>query len=272
MTSTVTSNEVDGGGTQTEFEKMLTNCLSPIGKDRVSEEALFSGVARERVFHFRGKKAAAAYEGYLKDAKNDAGSTLSYEECTKQALNKLVARNKLTKDEADQIYSQSFAASQLDGKTDALYDDLGKTQATAEMSAAISKAEAAIARFDAGNTPKMRSLDETPDSGGTKSIGRNGTVDGAGNFLYKPFSDIDGNILVLAPKWMSGNLERVDLTDQHGRVLESAKSTGIGFSLREYIRFKRSGSEYQSPLTIDFVLKTGGTESYTVSDSSLTWD
>lgn len=262
----------------TDFADMLAATLSSLGKKRVSEEELFSAICRERVAHYKGDKSADKFDEYFSEAQAKpvpSGYVPSHESSAKEALQQLIISKKLSADEANMIYSQSFAAAQIDNKADALYDDIGSTQATADLDTAIAKAQSVIAGYDnQSSTAPARNVNETADPGNVSpsKVGSNGSVDGAGGFFYKAFSDIDGNVLVIAPESMAGNVERVDLKDQNGRVVDSAHSTGIGFSKRDYIRFKKSGSEYPMKLTIDIVMKTGGTETYQIPDSSLSWE
>jgi len=257
---------------------MLHSSLSGSGNNTVSEEELFSAVVRERIHFTRGDGSAESFDSALKEAlavPPAPGRVFSYEDAAKSALEKLKGTQELTADEATAIYSQSFAAAQLDGNSNALFDALGETAAVSSMDAAIAKAHSVISTYDAGLAmAPARDLSETPSTGQItpNRPGSNDSIDGSRGFLYKAFSDIDGNALVIAPASMNGNVERVEIKDASGRLVETAMSGSMGWTNREYFRFQRSGSEYPKDIFVNFVLKSGGTESYKIPDSSLTWD
>jgi len=262
----------ESSGTDGNFSKMLEDQLSLLGKEKVSEEELFSAVARERVFTLKGKDAAKEYDKLIDKGRPTARS---YETLTKNILNQLVSSKKLSSDEANKVYSQSFAAAQLDHRTGLLFDGEGDTKAVETTAKAIEKAKAAIDAMNSGGSTQNRDRNEVENIAVTTvtRLRRDGQMDGRGGFKYTAFSNDDGNMVVKAPGALTGNIERVEVRDSSGRVLDTAKSSlSAASNKNEQARFKKSGSEYPSTISINFVLKTGGIEAFMINDSSLEWD
>jgi polyhydroxyalkanoate synthesis regulator phasin len=254
-----------------EFSKMLQSSLSGLGKERVSEEELFSAVIRERIATLKGEGEAEEYDKLMAAG---LGSMSSYEDMAKAAVSQLVADEELSEEEAGLIYSQSFAAAQLDHRAEALFDDRGNTKATDTLDSAIARAKAFIDGLEGKEEPlPSRDRNEVPDTGASTIVRPAGNrVDGQGGFRYIAFSDQDGNVFVKAPSILTGLIDRIELRDANGTLLESAEPEETDGSSNVQARFKKSGSEYPSPLKVDFVLKSEGVETYIIPDSSLEWD
>jgi hypothetical protein len=261
---------------QTDFEKRLGEFLGKTGKSEVNEEELFAAVASERVRSLKGKGASKRFDSIMNDTiKGSQGGDINYETLTKFSLNQLVGAGKISHDDANIIYSQAFAAAQLDFNENALYGERGNARAVADVSSAIAKAQSVVEEIKSKQRDLLIRDRFEPEAAEQQSSARRGGgvgFDGAGGFLFKPFSDIDGNMLVLAPKELNGWIDRVEIKDRSGRILDTARSRGVGYSGREYIRFNKSGSEYPREITVDIVLNSGGVRSYYIPDSSLEWD
>lgn len=94
-------------------------------------------------------------------------------------------------------------------------------------------------------------------------------VDGPGGFLWKPVSDSDGRLAVLAPPSLAGRVASCVVKDTDGNVIERGRFTGNGNGDRDHFRFTRQGSAYPAGCTVEFQLKDGTTKSYTIKDPAM---
>lgn len=128
----------------------------------VSEESLFAATAGASI---RVRKGGSVYRQYV-EAFN-ASSESSFENRSKAALIKLQSDGLLSRQQANQLYSKAFAAAQLDGNSEALYDSIGgardKTIATASTQEAIIKTTTTLSAIDdKSSTPKLRDIFDSP--------------------------------------------------------------------------------------------------------------
>lgn len=300
ITPTVANTAVES-----DFEKLLKGLVKVNQENKVSEEALFAGIVRERVAKLKGEDVAKEYDTLLDKAKTAAthGDFTCMEEAAKSALKDLRSQSKITAEEADQIYSESFAASQLDSNSDALYDDRGgandATIAVDTMEAALLAARTKIEKFDSKeDKAATRSLDEAAAG---KSAGANTavsasligsavvsgdasavpdstspqgtTVDGANGFLFKPVAESNGNLAVLAPEALKGLVDSVVLKDASGNEIDRGNSTGYGDAgTREKFSFSKPGGSYPDNLTVEIRMANGSVKSYLIPDPSKRYD
>lgn len=148
------------------FDAKVGEVLRPDGDGRVHEEELFAAISYERIASLAGDAAASAFlqalQGRMQSMAGLDGS-VPIEDAAKAALQDLAASGVIDPALADRIYSEAFAAAQLDQVTDLLYDDRGggddRTVATATFADALALARDRIARYEAGvEAPPARSL------------------------------------------------------------------------------------------------------------------
>jgi len=291
---------------ESDFEKLLKGLVKVNQENKVSEEALFAGVVRERVAKLKGEDVAKEYDTILEKTKAAAthGDFVAMEDAAKNALKELRSQSKLSAEEADQVYSEAFAASQLDGNTDALYDDRGgagdATIAVDTMEAALLAARTIVEKFDSKEQQvSTRSLDEASAGKGSASGGsaiasllgssvsvsadassvadsttpKGTTVDGANGFLFKPIAESNGNLAVLAPEALKGLVDSVVLKDLAGNEIDRGNSTGYGDAgTREKFSFSKPGGSYPKDLTVEIRMQDGSVKSYTIPDPSKRYD
>ena len=99
-----------------------------------------------------------------------------------------------------------------------------------------------------------------------------GNIDGAGGFLYKPFSDSDGKLVVLTPESMAGNVASVTVRGPDGSVLATGIPKGNGNGGRDHFRFDKPGSAFPPNVTVEVQLRDGSTKSYPIENPSLRYD
>jgi hypothetical protein len=299
---------------EAEFDTFLRSVLRSEQAGMANEEELFAGIVHERIKKSKGDEIAAQYQSAFDSEVSllsSAGGFASMEDVAKGALRSLRDTGTLTKEEADKIYSESFAAAQLDSNTEALYDGRGgaddPTRALAELATALETARLKIDAFDGGaSVATIRSLDEASNSkygamsggfsdmsysdgtGYTDTMGiptgdvsqvapinepQGELFDGQGNFLFKPESSTDGNLAVLLPEALAHQVLSLIIKDQDGNTIEQGRSTGYGdFGVQEKFAFTRPGGTYGQGVSVQALLSDGTTREWRIPDSSKRYD
>jgi len=265
-------NKATGG---TEFDATLKAFLGSDPAKKVSEEELFSGLIQERIKKTKGDEALKQFQELLTGAKErlrKPDGFIPLEDATKEALREFRDAGKLDEKEADSIYSQAFAAAQLDENKEVLFDDRGgpndPTMAVAELERAMMASRALVEKFDAGTEQAPeRSLSEVSNG---KMAGGGLGVSGSGDtgFLYKPVSESDGKLVVLLPPRLSGLVKGLTLIGPNGEVIEQGRYTGNGNGGREHFRFSKPGAQYPDGLTVQATLATGELVRYIIRETS----
>ena len=285
--------------TTSAFDSEMQKLISPNGAGEVSEENLFGAVIYDRLNKSKGADAAKAYATAYEANKASMAKPNGYvplEDAAKEALRSLVSGGTLTAEEGDKVYSDSFAASQLDSNTSVLFDDMGggndPTKAVESLEKALLLASAAVGKLDSGEvTAETRSLSEESVTkaaflsgvgavgaatvGGTSETGvatAASPVDGPNGFLFKPVSDSTGKLAVLAPESLADMIVSTVLKDAEGNKIEEGTYSGNGNGGRDHYRFSKPGGSYPPNLSVEITLKNGAVKSYTIPDPSKRYD
>lgn len=264
------------GSAPGDFNSTLKALLSPDKSNQVSEEELFSALVQERLKKTKGESTLSEFKTLFDSAKKrlqKPDGFVPMEDATKEALKGLRDAQKITKEEADSIFSQAFAGAQLDQNRDALYDNRGgpndPTMAVAEMEQALLLSGALIGKFDAGSeTAPERSLDALSNSSGSAGPAVNGSETSGAGFLFKPVSESDGNLVVLLPPRLAGLVKGLSLIGPNGEVIETGRYTGNGNGGRDHYRFSRNGGQYPDGAMVQATLATGELVRYTIRETS----
>jgi hypothetical protein len=280
-----------------DFDTILKQYLTPGKANNVSEEALFASVVAERVTTLEGDKAASEFATSLAahEKQMTNGGYVAYEAATKAALRELRDKGTISKEDADKIYSESFAASQLDNNAESLWDDVGGANdpsiAIDTMDSAMAKAKDKVAIFDKDPTAyQARSLDEgeaskpiptaelspnaaSANSGSTEP-GANtpvgGRIDGPQGFLFKPVS-AHGSLVVLLSPSETSSTDSISLVDSTGKVIEKEGQQGA-LAGRGIYRFKKPGAQYPANLSVQIKHHDGSVRKISIPDPSKRWD
>jgi hypothetical protein len=266
----------DTGSAQGDFNTTLKALLSPDKTNKVSEEELFSALVQERIKKTKGESALSEFKTIFESAKKrlqKPDGFVPMEDATKEALKEFRDAQKISKEEADSIFSQAFAGAQLDQNKDALYDNRGgpndPTMAVAEMEQALLLSGALIDKFDAGtDKAPTRSLDTPSNSSATAGSGVNGADPGSAGFLFKPVSESDKKLVVLLPPRLAGLVKGLSLIGPNGEVIETGRYSGNGNEGRDHYRFSRAGSQYPDGVIVQATLATGELVRYTIRETS----
>jgi len=249
-----------------DFKNFLMRALGGEGQSETNEEELFAAIIEQRLEainpdaanHYRGQKAElmtsmARSDGYV-----------SVEDVAKTALRSTMEAGLIDEATASQVQAHSFSAAQLDDNLNALYDSRGSgddpTIATAAIDDALSRVQRALERIDSGEeeVPDLP-LDESTESG---DISGTQELDGEGGFLWKPESESDGNLVVLLPTELRGEIERVEIHSENPPTEESKLAEGRFAGdehngERLHYRFETPGAEYGSEIFLT-AYKTNG--------------
>lgn len=258
-----------------DFLETLKGFLGNGSANEISEEDLFAAVVKNKIKESKGEEALAEFQEFVDNATNELrrpDGFVSHEDVTKAALKECREAELLTSEETDSIYSESFAAAQLDGNKEALFDDRGgetdSTKAVSAMEAALLGARTILEGFSDGTLEvESRSVDEASfghnGSGSTPDVG--GSTAG---FLWKPESDSDGKLAVLLPTSLAGQIQNVVLKDSNDTVLEEGRYAGNGNGGRDHYRFNAPGGSYPNNSVLQVTLKSGEVLEYLIDSTS----
>lgn len=264
------------GSAPGDFDATLKALLAADEQNKVSEEDVFSALVQQRIKQEKGDDALQTFQDLLtksRDSHKKADGFVPLEDATKDALRKFRDSGAISNEEADKIYSQSFAAAQLDSNKDSLFDNRGgagdSSIAVASLEEALLASRTVFTAFDSGaETAAVRSLDEASVGKPKSSAGGHVSEPGAGQFLFKPISDSDGRLALLLPPKLAGLVSGVKLIGPNGKELESGRYAGNGNGGRDHYRFSQPGGNYPDGLTVEVALKTGEMVRYLIRETS----
>jgi hypothetical protein len=259
-----------------EFSTFLKGVLTPDAANKVSEEELFSALVQERIKNSKGDETLKKFQETLAQTKDSMRKPDGYvpaEEAAKAALMKARDAGMLSKEEANTIYSEAFAAAQLDDNKEVLYDGRGggndPTIAVALLEQALASSGGMVQKFKDGSlTATARSVEEASNSKMAVTGGAHSESGGSGGFLFKPVADTNGKLVVLLPSKLAGMVNSVKLYDPAGTLLEKGNYTGNGNGGRDHYRFTKSGGNYPDGLFIEATLTTGDKVLYRIPETS----
>ena len=84
-------------------------------------------------------------------------------------------------------------------------------------------------------------------------------------FMWKPVSDKDGNLAILLPAKLTGNVESVEVYDPKGELVETGKPSGVGNGGREHYRFSQPGGDFPDRSKVVIHMNDGTTQTATIS-------
>lgn len=263
---------------QASFADVLSEFLPEGTSEKINEEQLFSAILAERIEGLKGSEGLASFqESFEKQlsALQYANGYIPVEDAARAALKDMVNQEVLSLEEAESIHAQAFQAAQLDDNPNALYDSLGTTMAVAMVEMALESSTDMLTAFDSGEKDAGRmSLDyrQAPDGGVSSSMYStaergdgpvvNATI--GDGFLFKPISEKNGNLAVLLPKHMSGDVSEVTIRDSVGQTLDRGSDLGDYDDGRPLFRFGSPGSGYPENITVSVLMHDGTEQNYTI--------
>ena len=259
---------------QTSFSDVLMDFLPTEAGQEINEEQLFSAVIAERLEGLKGSEALDSYKVSLEEhlaAMKHSNGYVPVEDASRAALNDMVDKGILSIEEAESIHAQAFQAAQLDDNHEALYDSLGSTMAVAMIELALKSSTNMLAAFDSGEKDagtmslsyqQGNSVDAASSAGGVTGASTNTGI--GGGFLFKPISEGDGNLVVLLPTSMSGDVAGLTIRDSNGQILDTGRGLGDYDDGRPLFRFSSPGGAYPENITVSALMNDGGVRDYKI--------
>jgi hypothetical protein len=265
-------SQTSSGG-ESNFQQLLNTMLQADSEGKVNEEQLFSAIINERLTSNVGEEAAERYRQLFTEMQEQmtrADGYVPVEAAANQAINGLVSEGVISGEQAGTIQGQAFTAAQLDSNLGMLYDSRGSTISVMLVNLALETAESTLKGLDEG-TISATSYEDDVEGAGESAEGQ-GTFSGGDGFLYKPVSESNGNLVILLPSYMQGDVASVQLLDSEGNSIESGDSYGPYEDGRPLFRFNDTGSGYPDNMTVQVMLASGDVKEYTIPDSAKRWE
>ena len=173
------STQQTAANSAADYHTSVLNELGGSGSAQVNEEQLYGAIIAQQLT--KNNPAAGAYykteTGKFKVSMAPWYGPYSDEVASQAALKSTALAGLVDVATAERINGIAFAAAQLDGNKDALYDSIGSgdtpTMATATLDQALASSQAMVALMESGQTPVTpRSLDAPSNwSGGIHGAG-----------------------------------------------------------------------------------------------------
>ncbi len=254
------------------IKSKLKELLQPDAQGNVHEEQLQNAI----VSCLLEKESKEIKNEYLK-AFNESLGRGQVEDSVKLALKKLVGSGLISEKKAETINGISFRAAQLDNNLEALFDNRGSrfdnTIAVKSLDSAIDVAINSLKGIESGEIKvDLRSLNAQSNIKPT-GAGVGGVNHGRNGFLWKPVSESDGNLVVLFPSSLTGNISSSGIYSElpiceenlieKGRFSGDSKNGG-----RAHFRFNNPGGSYPDVAYVVAELRDGTTTYFQIAESS----
>jgi len=92
----------------------------------------------------------------------------------------------------------------------------------------------------------------------SNGLGGSGGV--SNEFLWKPSSEKNGNLVVLLPSNLTGKVSGIEVKAPNGRTIEGGKFSGVHNGGREHFRFSKPGASFPAGSEVHIHLKDGNTK------------
>lgn len=91
----------------------------------------------------------------------------------------------------------------------------------------------------------------------------------SGEFLWKPVSEKDGNLVILCRSAHTGKIASVKVLDpKTQKVLAKGKPSGVANGNREHFRFDKPGSAFPDGVIVEITLKNGEKRTQVIKETS----
>jgi hypothetical protein len=122
---------------------------------------------------------------------------------------------------------------------------------------------------DTGATTPTREVRGRRRKGAKKSKSGTSSINGRGQFLWKPKSEKDGKLAILLPKQYTGNVASVEVISPDGKQkLAEGKASGVGNGDREHFRFNAPGEAFPDGSIVLVTLRDGSKREVEIKNTS----
>jgi hypothetical protein len=172
-----------------------------------------------------------------------------------------------------------------DGPVDAAAVDVGKSEKPdsektheekeiAALKKEIEELKARLAELEKKQEEKMAEPAGAAPAGGGGGGGGGDKGPSVGvnapqGFLWKPVSDSDGNLAILLPPGMTGQVASVSVLSPNGQVLAQGRSGGVGNGDREHFRFDRPGGAFPPGSIVQITMKDGSQQQVVIEQPNV---
>lgn len=306
---TPTTDDKKTDTSKSDFSKFLTANLTASKDGTVSEEDLFAGIVKQRMFKLKGEEGVKKFEESLAVARKEYPRSI--EEATKYALMRLQESKYITYEEGHKLNAEAFEAAQLDRNKEALFDGISsgpkdKTKAVEAIEKAIASAAAIMQKFDRGESKPLERPVAVSNTGieqigkiltvgkgttkdgvtGAGTVATNGIptgglitprgsiIDGSGGFLFKPVSENEKRLAILSPDGVGPLVKSIKIVDKNGNLIEEGRFTSFGDDGRGRAKyaFRKAGSGYEKDITVEVQYIDGTVQKYSIPDPSKRYD
>lgn len=237
---------------------------------RVTEEQLFGAAVAERLSHHTSEETAASFEKAFRQEKarlREIKGERSVEEAALNALQQLTETGEVLESVRNKVYNQAFRMAQIDGDSNSLENAKAAEKAFTSREEAVELANDRTFLFVATVDPETgedsEQVEDTIEWTGAPTSSKASSVPTAEQqgidlrgFLWKPISESDGNLVVLMPSHMAGEIKSLKLRDSSGAELEEGRFSGNANGGRDHFRFLLPGRDY-GDATLHVALRTG---------------
>ena len=117
-----------------------------------------------------------------------------------------------------------------------------------------------------GSAGKVRAK---PAKGAKRRKSRKNSINGRGQFLWKPKSEKDGKLAILLPKQYTGKVASVQVLGPDGQQkLAQGRPSGVGNENREHFRFNSPGEAFPDGSIVLVTLKDGSTREVAINNTA----
>ena len=201
-----------------------------------------------------------------------------------RAIRGMVKSGLFTRSEAREIRQESFGKAQLDSDRSWLSRIRGADPEDApvrNLSSALELFEANTGATDSEfeefrsrrrerRRARRAKLNQSAGTNGSSHVGTNsvGSSSAPDNFIWKPMSESDGNLVILLPQNFTDNVAGVSVYGPDGEMLEEGRATGVANGGREHFRFSQPGENFPAGSEVVIRLSDGTTQKIVISDPS----
>lgn len=122
---------------------------------------------------------------------------------------------------------------------------------------------------DTAATPPTREVRGKRRKGPKKGKSGKSSINGRGQFLWKPKSEKDGKLAILLPKQYTGKVASVEVIGPDGqKKLAEGKSSGVGNGEREHFRFNAPGEAFPDGSIVLVTLRDGSKREVEIKNTS----
>ncbi|GEM_PF-6465659 len=240
-------------------------------KTRVSEEDLYALAVMNKI----NPKLKRKFIDNLADARVEMKKegVKEFFPAVDKAMRQLIKDGEITKKEFTELKQFALGKAQLDGRKAELSttkQELGDGSTGSVIDTFRNNSEATMRQVrrhrwlqdkwekETGITSQIK----TPKEKSTHSL------EGSGEFLWKPVSESDGKLVVLIPSALTGMVAGVSIQTENGKVIDEGRFKGVGNGGREHFRFSNAGGSYPDGVVVVIKLNDGSEKRIVIKETS----